>query len=251
MEVNGKAAVWLTWILIEFPWKESLGERILMSCKRLVFEDIKRARFESSILQKYPNEDMQCSFPGRLNTAEKKASIRHQMLCSKPRYCAWNMVFFMNPYLNSLMGINFSLTFLQPCSHLQPTTSSWHRALLNRWLAQGLTCICLSLALVRDEWYKKILHSCWMKKIQSGPSEWNCYFQWEWFWTWYIFKGQLNLLGICERRSKNCLISLVLGLITVMLVIFLTNGDSSGSCFSQQLRAECMLQGDFPWHMFS
>ena len=134
------------------------------------------------------------------------------------------------------MGINFPLTFLQPCSYLQPMISSWHWALLNRWLAQGLTRVCLSLALVRDEWHKKILHSCWMKKIQSGPSEWNCYFQWVWFWTWYIFKGQLNLLGICERRSRNHLISLLLGLITMMLVFFLTNKDFSGSCFSQQLR---------------
>lgn len=132
------------------------------------------------------------------------------------------------------MGINFPLTFLQP--YLQPTTSSWHWALLNRWLAQGLTCTCSSLALVRDEWYKKILHSCWMKKIQCGPSEWNCYFQWVWLWTWYIFKGQLNLLGICEKRSRNYLVSLLLGLITVKPVILLTNEDSSGSCFSQQLR---------------
>lgn len=62
------------------------------------------------------------------------------------------------------MGINFPLTFPQPSSYLQPTISSWHQALLNRWLAQGLMRIYLSLALVRDEWYKKILHSCWMKK---------------------------------------------------------------------------------------
>ena len=53
------------------------------------------------------------------------------------------------------MGINFPLTFLQPSSYLQPMISSWHQALLNRWLAQGLTHICSSLALVRDEWYKK------------------------------------------------------------------------------------------------
>lgn len=82
-----------------------------MPCKRLVFKDIKRARFESSTLQKYPNEDMQCSFPDRLNTYEKKASVCRQMLCSKPRYCAWNMVFFMNPYLPSLTGYKLSVDF--------------------------------------------------------------------------------------------------------------------------------------------
>lgn len=83
---------------------------------------------------------------------------------------------------------------------------------------------------------KKFFAVVGWKKIQPGPSEWNCYFQWVWFSTGHIFKGQLSLLGICERRSRNYLISLLLGLITETLVIFLTNEDSSGSCFSQQLR---------------
>lgn len=57
-----------------------------MSYERLVFKDIKRARFESSILQKYPNEDMQCSFPGRLDTAEKKTQLQYVGKCSAPNH---------------------------------------------------------------------------------------------------------------------------------------------------------------------
>lgn len=56
---------------------------------------------------------MQCSFPDRLNTykIKKKASVCRQMLCSKPHYCAWNMDFFMNPYLPSLNGYKLSVDF--------------------------------------------------------------------------------------------------------------------------------------------
>lgn len=94
---------------------------------------------------------------------------------------------------------------------------------------------------------KKFPHSCWMKKIQSGPCEWNCYFQLMWFGTWYIFRGQLNLLGICERRSRNYQISLLLGLITAMLVFFFNHeGFFQLLVQSAVTRPECMLQGDFP-----
>lgn len=52
---------------------------------------------------------------------KKPPSVRQQTLCSKRHYCAWDMVFFMNPHLSSLNGhklpVDFPTALFLPAAH--------------------------------------------------------------------------------------------------------------------------------------
>lgn len=120
MEVNGRRPSCFVRVLHNAP-QESLSKCILTSCESLAFRDIKRARFEPSLLQKYPKEDRQCSLPGRLNIAIKKAPVFRHMPFPRPKCCAWNLVLLMNLHRNSVTGHSlpsaFPIALLLPAAH--------------------------------------------------------------------------------------------------------------------------------------